>query len=178
MKKLLAGAIALLLSTAAQAQQPPNYMGRVGGVTNEVCVTPAITASSAYTTGDVVGGLITLPSAFLSTNSGILQAVRLTSKSVQTAEFDVTFFSAVPATTFTDKTAPSIVAADVLLTQPPIKLTNNFSGLGTHTVYGADGISRPINEVGASAYAVITTAGTPTFASASDLQLCASILDD
>jgi hypothetical protein len=177
-RKIIVAGFVLLSTSSVQAQQPPNYMGRVGGVTKEVCVTPTVTASSAYTAGNVVGGLITLPSAFLSTNSGILHAVRLTSKSVQTAEFDVTFFSAVPATTFTDKTAPSIVAADVLLAQPPIKLTNNFSGLGTHTVYGADAISRPVNEVGASAYAVITTPGTPTFASASDLQLCAAWLED
>ena len=178
MKKSLACIIALLLSPAAQAQQlPPNYVGRVGGVTNEVCVSPTVTAG-AYTAGNVVGGLITFPNAFLTANTGVLQSVRLTSKSVQTAEFDITFFSSLPATVFTDKTAPSIVAADVLLTQPPIMLTNNFSGLGTHTVYGADGIGRAVNEVGSSAYALITTAGTPTFASTSDVQLCAAWLED
>ena len=179
--RTIAACVVLLATTSVHAQQPPNYMGRVGGVTREVCVTPTV-STGAYTAGNVVGGLITLPSAFLSTNSGILQAVRLTFKSAQTAEFDVTFFSAlptgVPATEFGDKAAPAIVAADVLLAQPPIKLTNNYSGLGTHTVYGADAISRPVNEVGASAYAVITTPGTPTFASASDLQLCAAWLED
>jgi hypothetical protein len=177
MKKYLIACIALLLSTAASAQQPPNYMGRVGGVTKEVCTVPTV-STGAYSAGEVVGGLLAFPSAFLSTNSGILQAVRLTFKSAQTAEFDVTFFSAKPATTFVDNAAPSIVAADVLLAQPPIKLTNNFSGLGTATSYGADGIGRPVNEVGATAYAVITTPGTPTFASASDLQLCAAWLED
>jgi hypothetical protein len=170
---------ALLASTAASAQQlPPNYLGRVGGVTTEVCAVPVITPSSAYTAGNSVGGLITLPAAFLSTNSGILQAVRLTSKSAQTVEFDIVFFSALPSTTFTDKTAPAIGAADVLLTQPPITLTNNYSGLGADTIYGADAIGRPVNEIGTSAYALITTPGTPTFASASDLQLCASWLQD
>ena len=178
MNKILA-CLALLLSTAAaQAQMPANYMGRVGGVTKEVCVAPTVTASSAYTAGNVVGGLITFPSALLSPNSGILHSVRLTSKSVQTAEFDVSFFSSAPSTTFTDKTAPSIAAADVGLVQMVVKLTNYYSGLGTHTVYSAEGISRAINEVGTSTYAVIVTTGTPTFASASDLQLCATWLQD
>src|ERR1019366_3244288 len=142
----------------------------------EVCVTPTVTASSAYTAGNVVGGLITLPGAFLSTNSGILQSVRLTSKSVQTVEFDVTFFSAIPATAFADNAAPSIAAADVALVQPPIKLTGASTGLGTGTTYGLDNIGRPINEIGSSAYALITTTGTPTFASTSDVQLCAAWL--
>ena len=99
MNKILACIAALLLSTAAQAQQlPPNYIGRAGGVTTEVCVTPAVTAA-AYSAGNVVGGLITLPAAFLSANAGVLQSIRLTSKSTQTAEFDVTFFSSLPSTT-------------------------------------------------------------------------------
>jgi hypothetical protein len=90
----------------------------------------------------------------------------------------VTFFSAQPATVFTDKAACSIAAADALLVQPTIKLTVASSGLGTGTTYGADGIGRPVNEAGSTAYAVITTTGTPTFASAADLQLCAAWLED
>ena len=174
----LVAVTALLASTAASAQQlPSNYIGRFGGVTREVCVSPTV-STGAYSAGNVVGGLITLPAAFLSTNSGILQSVRLTLKSVQTAEFDVTSFSAQPATVFTDNAAPSIAAAAVALVQPPIKLTGASTGLGTGTTYGADAISRPINEVGSSAYALITTTGTPTFASTSDVQLCAAWLED
>lgn len=181
MKKYLAGLTLLALMASANAQTlqlPPEYIGRTGGVTTEVCVTTTVTASSAYVTGNVVGGLITLPNAFLIANAGILQSVRVTSKSTQTAEFDVTFFSSIPSTTFTDKTAPAIAAADVALVQPAIKLTNNYSGLGTHTVYGADNINRGVKQVGSSAYAVITVVGTPTFTSTSDVQLCASWRQD
>jgi hypothetical protein len=62
--------------------------------------------------------------------------------------------------------------------QTTIKLTSNFSGLGTLTIYGADNINRGIKEVGSTAYALITTPGTPTFTSASDVQLCASLQQD
>jgi hypothetical protein len=184
--RLTADCAALLISMAAiaigsapaQSQQlPPNYIDRVGGVTNEVCVTPTVTAG-LYDAGNSVGGLITLPGAFLSANTGMLQSIRLTFKSVQTAEFDVTFFSALPATAFADHAAPAIAAADATRVQPTIKLINNFSGLGTHTVYGSDSINRRVEEVGSSLYAVITTPGTPTFASTSDVQLCASISQD
>lgn len=180
MKKLLAGAIALLLSTAAQAQTPQlpsNYIGRVGGVTTEVCAVPVVTAG-LYAAGNSVGGLIVLPNAFLSANAGILTSIRLTIKSVQTVEFDVTLFSSLPSTTFTDHAAPAIVAADTLLAQPTIKLTNNSSVLGTMTVYGSDNIGRAIKQAGSAAYAVVVTTGTPTLASISDLQLCASFSDD
>jgi hypothetical protein len=168
---------ASLIGGTASAQQlpqmPPDYMGRYGGVTQEVCTVLNVTPSSAYSAGNVVGGLIPLANVFLPSNSAVLQSIRLTSKSVQTAEFDVTLFSAQPvASTWTDKAAPAIAAGDVPLAQPPIKLTNNFSGLGTHTVYGADNINRGVKQNAPSVYAVITTPGAPTFASASDLQLC------
>jgi hypothetical protein len=179
MKKYLAGCIALLFATAAaQAQQlPPNYLGRVGGADNEACASPAVSAAT-YSAGNSVGGLIALPNAFSSANSGVLQSVRLTIKSTQTAEFDIVFFSAQPSTVFADKTTPALVASDAFLAQPPIKLTNNFSALGTDTVYGLDNIGRGIKEVGSTAYAVVISVGAPTFASASDIQFCASWSDD
>jgi hypothetical protein len=85
--------IVLLASTAASAQQlPPEYLGRVGGVDNEVCVSPTITSGSAYAASNSIGGLIVLPNSFLTANAGVLQSVQLTIKSTQTAEFDIVFF--------------------------------------------------------------------------------------
>jgi hypothetical protein len=179
-RKLLACLALLLATSSVQAQQlPPNYLGRVGGVDNEVCVLPTITSGSAYAAGNSIGGLIVLPNSFLTANSGALQSVRLTIKSTQTAEFDIVFFSAQPSTVFADKTTPALVASDAFLAQPVIKLTNSFSGLGGNTtIFGADNINRGVQEVGSAAFALITTPGTPTFASTSDLQLCASWADD
>lgn len=150
-----------------------------GRATVEVCAIPAITSGSAYSAGNEVGGIIALNSAVNGLLTGELRSVRLTSLSTQTAEFDVTFFSSQPtASTWADKAAPNIQAADKPFVQPPIKLTNNFSGLGTHTVYGSDNIGRAIQLATATYYAVITTPGTPTFLSSSDLRLCATILKD
>jgi hypothetical protein len=150
----------------------------VAGKTAEVCVSPTVTAS-AYTAGNIVGGKLTLANAFTAVGSGVLQSVRLTFKSVQTAEFDIYQFSANPTgSTWTDKAAPAIVAADALLARPPIKLFNNSSGLGTHTVYGADAIGRAVSVGATSDYFVIITTGTPTPASTTDVQFCASYLQD
>lgn len=188
MIKLLAAlaAIGLLyLAPQASAQDFPQRVN--AGSANEVCTPLVVTASSAYTANNEVGGLVTFPSLLrlpvttpsAAPLSGVLQSVRLTSKSVQTAEFDVTFFSGNPtASTWTDKSAPAITGADILLVEPPIKLTNNFSGLGTHTVYGADGIARSIKWTSTTGYAIVTTPGTPTFTATSDLQLCAAVLQD
>ena len=146
----------------------------------EVCVVPTVTSGSAYTTGNVVGGLLAFSSGVRSQYlAGIIQSVRLETNTVQTAEFDVTFFQAQPAaSTWTDKTAPSIQTTDKVLVYPPVKLTNNYSGLGTHTVYGADSINRSVHLGATTLYSVITVVGTPTFGSTTDLQLCVTLKQD
>lgn len=169
---------ALIDSTGTEKATATNPLTG-GRATIEVCVTPAITSGSAYSAGNEVGGLLAFNSAVNGLLTGELRSVRLDSLSTQTAEFDLTFFSSQPtASTWTDKATPNIQAADKGFVQPPIKLTNNFSALGTHTVYGADNIGRAVQLATATYYAVITTPGTPTFLSSSDLKLCATILKD
>ena len=91
-----------------------NIVGSVLGRTSAPSVTPTMTASSAYTAGNVVGGLLTFTNAVDAALSGILQRVTVDCKSVQTAGFKLYVFAANPgSSTFTDKTAPAIAAADV-----------------------------------------------------------------
>jgi hypothetical protein len=163
-----------------------------GGWTQEACTglggntALVVTASSAYTAGNEVGPPLTLTFARRNApnNTGILQSVTLDSKSVQTAEFDVSFLIKAPTSpaVFVDKTTPAIAAADVFSVRGPVKLTNNFSGLGTHTVYNTDQIARATalqpTEPNYTITAIITTPGTPTFTSTTDLQLCIGILQD
>lgn len=170
---------ALIDSTGAEKATGANPL-TLGRATIEVCVTPTITSGSSYSAGNVVGGLLAFNGAVnAGLLSGELRSVRLTSRSVQSAEFDVTFFSSQPTvSTWTDKAAPNIQAGDTPFAQPVLKLTNNYSGLGTHTVYGSDNLSRTVHLTTVTLYAVVTTPGTPTFLSSSDLQLCASVLRD
>lgn len=174
--------IALLLTcTTASAQG----VSTVGGLTVEACATLVVTASSAYTANNEVGGLISLKPTFRATGSGvpdsggIVQSIRLDFKDAQTATFKAYQFSANPsASTWTDKTAPAINAADVFKVKGPITLSTADSGLGTHTVYQADAVARAHVASGATDYWVLVTTGTPTFATTADVQFCASYLVD
>lgn len=172
-------ALFVLLSPGVRAQPKVS-----AGQTLEACVPLVVTASSGYTAGNEVGqliGLLKLPAQqqYQGPWSGILESVRITSKSVQTAELDVTFFTGSPSnSTWTDKVTPSINLADVGLPKTVIKLTSTFSGLGTHTLYWQDSIASAIIVNGATLYAVVTTPGTPTFNATSDLTLCATVLQD
>jgi hypothetical protein len=156
-----------------------NIVGSVLGRTSAPSVTPAVTASSAYTAGNVVGGLLTFTNAVDAALSGILQRVTVDCKSVQTAGFKLYVFAANPSSsTFTDKTAPSIAAADVGKLVDVIALAAPDSGLGTHTLYVADGLADALVLVASSLFAVLVTTGTPTFGSTSDISVSLGILKD
>jgi len=186
--KMISAALAALLvsSSLAQADAPVT----AGRWTDEACTGQGkntalvVTAGSQYSANNEVGPLLALQFGRLGSGvpaeSGIAQSFTLTSTSVQTAEFDVSLFISKPTTTFTDKTAPAILAADVPLVRGPIKLTANFSGLGTHTVYTLDQIAKAIKLPPGTGqiWAVITTTGTPTFTTTTDLQLCIGVLKD
>jgi hypothetical protein len=135
------------------------------------------TASSAYTSGNVVGGLLTFTNALNSVNQGVLQNIVVTSKSVQTAGLKLYVFSAMPSnTTFTDKTAPSINAADIDALVGVYTLGTADSGIGTATLYQLDGIGKAILGTSQNLYGVLVTTGTPTLASTTDLKVKLSVL--
>lgn len=159
--------------TTNQQPGPGQY-----GLSNEVCVTPTITASQ-YSANNSLGGVMYFPYLFGARGSGVIQSVRITFKSAQTVEFDVSILTGNPVySSMLDKATPAIALQDVLLVTPTIKLTNNSSTLGTETVYGADAIGRAINKAPYGVYALVTTTGTPTPASTTDMQLCIGALSD
>lgn len=154
-------------------------IANVGGKTGTVAVTPTITASSAYAAKNVVGGLITFSSALLTAQSGIVQSVVLKCKSVQTAGFELYLFTSNPSnTTWTDKSAAAINAADVFSCEGPIPLTVADSNLGTCTYYLNPAVGLALNAGTTTLYGVLITTGTPTFASTSDLQIQITLLQD
>lgn len=189
-KSLFFAVLASLFCSAASAQAPVNAIIQcINGAgapvpcsSVEVCIPLTVTAS-AYTSGNVfgnatgsaAGSAIAVPIPNIAAGQ-VLQSVRLDFKSVQTAEFDIYQFSAVPGNNYTDKSAPAIATGDKFNVLPPIKLTSNASGLGTHTVYGQDATARSLARSTATDYFVIIVIGTPTPASTTDAQFCASYL--
>lgn len=144
-------------------------------------VTPTVTSGSAYSAGQVVGGLLQFANAVDDIRSGVLMAASLATKSVQTTGFKLYLFSAQPAaSTFTDKTAPSVNAADAQKLIAVLNFATADSGLGTHTLYSLDGIGRAfvLPATTTTLYGVLVTVATPTFTSTSDVQLTLNILKD
>jgi hypothetical protein len=156
-----------------------NPMPIGAGNTVSVCVTPTVTASNAYGTNYVVGGLLTFSNAFTAKGSGILQGVAVTIKKVETSGFTFVPFHSNPSnTTWTDAAVAAINAADVAAARSPVTLAN-YSGLGMHTIASATAIADAIAP-GPTLYGVLIANGTLTnnFGSASDVQVCVKTLQD
>lgn len=142
--------------------------------------TPTV-STSAYTSGDNVGGKVTLTSACRdSTGSGLIQAVVITSKSIQTATFDVVFFSEDPSgSTFTDNVAQAIVDAD-LSKVIGVAQCSTVVALAAESIHQATGLGLPFALSGGATtlYAAIVVRGTPTLGSTSDIWLSVRVLQD
>jgi hypothetical protein len=145
------------------------------GQTSNLTVAQTVTASSAYVSGNAVGGLITLAGVNRASGASILvQSVLVTSKSAQTNPMDLLLFNASPTgSTCTDKTAVSIVAADAGKLVGVAHVTDWTSG-GTASIGQMNqppiGIAVPATTL----YACLVTRGTPTWTSTSDVSVVVS----
>lgn len=150
-----------------------SHIGEVGGNQITVQVAQTVTASSAYTSGNAIGGLITVANAArVSAGSGILQSVVVNSKSAQTSQIDIFIFSANPSgSTCTDKTAFSLAAADFDKVLGVVTVTAWFSA-GTPSVGQAQNLAMPYALAsGTSVYACAVTRATPTYTATSDISV-------
>jgi len=165
---------------AAAIPAGTNIIGSVLGRTSKVVANAiTVTASSAYTAGNVVGGVLTFANVFDGANSGVTQSIRVRCKSVQTTNFKLYLFTSAPTGgTLTDKTAPAIAAADIPNVVGPFLLTGADNGLGTETTWELDGVGAAIVSSTTGLSGVLVTTGTPTFASTSDLSVEITTIKD
>ena len=157
-----------------------NNIGNVGGKTVAVTVTPTVTTANAYGTNYEVGGLLTFANAFTAKGSGVVQALTVTCKRIETMGFTLFLFAGNPSnTTWTDAAVAAINAADINLVRGPIQLGNS-SALGTMTVANSYGLGLAMSPGTTSLYAVLLTnaALTNNFTSTSDISVTATILQD
>lgn len=168
------------IASAVQAATPAgeNHVGEVGGNQLTISVAQTVTASSAYTSGNAIGGLVTLASASrVSGGSGLIQSVVLNLKSAQTTSTDVVFFSANPTgSTCTDKTAFSVAAADFDKVLGVVHVTD-WTSLGTPSVGQGQNLAMPFAlSSGTTIYACVVTRGTPTFTATTDVTIGIRVL--
>lgn len=142
-----------------------------------VSVTPTV-QNAAYSSGNVMGGLLTVP-FFVSDAlpSGVIDTIAIYSKGGSTVAMTIYVFDTLPAaSTFTDKSAMSLNAADVAkLAMPPFVLTPAVVGAGTTvssaSLVQATSVRNKDTTPSQNLYVAIVAGGSVTPASVSDLVL-------
>lgn len=161
-------------STRASASNPLPVMGDVAMIT----VTPTVSASPAYSSGDAMGGLMTFSNAALrSGGGGLIQAVTVHFKTAQTAPVDFLWCGAsnLSSTTLTDNGAVNVATADFAACRA-VHVTDCTS-LGTPTVCSADNLAFPyVLATGTTGYGFLITRGSQTLGSTSDVSVSLRIL--
>lgn len=134
--------------------------------------TPVLVGSGAYSAGDVVGTLLTLPCS----QSGIIKGCVITDKDKQSAATDVIVFRLAP-TVAADNAAFDPAAADLLNVVAMLKVVaGDYSIFANNSVANSRVTDQPFvspvqGQNGArNLFVVLVTRGTPTYASVSSVQ--------
>ena len=140
-------------------------------------VNPTV-STTAYTSGDVMGSLMTFTTATRQPiGDGLIQSVTLHFKSAQTAASDFFWCNSnqLTNTTLTDNGALNVAAADFAACRA-IHITDCTS-MGTPTVCTAENLAIPYGLAsGTTGYGFLVTRGAPTLASTSDLAVTVRFL--
>lgn len=157
---------------------------QTGGFTAVFSSTPTVSATPDYTTGDNMGGKITIEKIGrlhrLIDSRGIIQSVVITDKSGQNLDIDVIFFDSDPSgTTFTDNAALTIVDADLVKIVGTV-LVNTWSAFAANGVGFETNLGIPfdLGSANASLFAALVARNSHNLASTSDLTLRVGILQD
>jgi hypothetical protein len=146
-----------------------------------ISVTPTI-STSAYTSGDVVGGLMTFANAArISGGSGIVQSILVLDKTqAQRAAMDLLFFDR-SVTVASDNAAVAMSDADMAycLGIVPIGPYNTaFPGTPLNSISTLTNIGLPFVLNGTDLYVVAVVRAAPTYVATSDLVFILGILQD
>lgn len=174
--------------TGATGVVTKGYQAPLGSVGNNLALqvaTPGLAGSGAYSSGQVVGGLLTFSAAARGPGmGGLIQSVIMLDQDGQNAVTDVIFFAANPSnSTFTDQAAVALAAADLAAARVGVAHITDWTLAAAATMgIGTDPTFRGIPFQCASGlntlYAVMVTRGTPTYTGASKVSLAIHLLQD
>jgi hypothetical protein len=143
----------------------------VGG--NGITIAPTITVqAAAYATGNCIGGKITLPNFLrVAGQTSMIGSATLRTVFANAVEVDALIFRADPtASTFTDKAAAILAAADVSKLVRVIQFNSWLSPVGNPSISQIDNINRLVSLAsGVDAYMALVAKGSITFAATTDL---------
>lgn len=157
-----------------------NANANVGGKTFTIKLNPTI-STSAYSAGFVVGGKQVLTSAVTKNGgTGILESLVLLDKSAQAAPMDIFIFDVDPtAATTTDHGAFAWSTNDVNVIARVSVQASDYVTVKSQSVAVKSGLGIAVqSSATANLWAVAITSGTPTYATAADLQWVWGILQD
>lgn len=173
MKKLI---IALLfIATTAQAQVVTRQQMKY--------IPLALTVdTSAYGTGDSIGGKLTFTNAVCSNSSSfVVQSVIIADRSANAVDYDLVLFKSNPSgsTTITDQAAFDPADADLPLILPVIRIedTDNFA-FADNSVSSLSSLSSGgfVTATGGVLYGALVSRGTPTYANAADVTVTLGVI--
>lgn len=152
--------------------------------THFVSVTPTID-TSAYATGDQVGGIMTFTGALRDKNAGYVISARISDKAAQTTDMELWLWRASPSGTFTDQAASDPLDADnsvKFLGVIKFSSTDIYS-VNDNGVKYKPNLLIPIqgsssDSISYTIYGTLVSRGAPTFASTSDLTVELGISQD
>lgn len=153
-------------------------MAKVSGYSLEIVVTPTVSTSPAYTAGDQVGGIQTLPGACLGRAVSTLLSVSVVDKASQNAALTIFFFNQLPTIASSDNAAFDLTDANMLNCVGAVTIAaTDYQSSSSNSVatikMGSCGLavmSSVTDSNSGALYAVAKTTGTPTYASTTDLQ--------
>lgn len=154
----------------------------------QVLVSPTVD-TSAYTAGDVIGGLIRVPRALHPTRRGRLQSVVVREAGTNGSDLTVLLFKEAPTGIAADQAALTLTAADLARLVACVSVaTADYKTVGGQRVatvkpevpvegYAGDGSQLNDATVG-DLWVVIAAVGTPTYAAADALSLLLGVEPD
>lgn len=177
----IASAILVMADPAASVAAGGPDLSRSGSYTKDVLMVPTVSAASAYTAGDAVGGIQTVALYRADGYGSVLNSITVTDAANQKAALSIIFFRSIPGvSTITDNAAFVLAAADIGnicgivniaaadWTTVSGKAVVTKSGLGI--IVQADFMAR--------AYVAVVTSGTPTYAATDDLVFHYGVIQD
>jgi hypothetical protein len=150
-----------------------------------VTVVPVVSTAPAYTSGDNVGGKLTILDAVSVVGPSLLKSLTIVDRGNQKAAMDLLLFKAPLTGAYTDNAAQSIATADIanLIGRFAIAAIDFTTETGTANVaiaeyknidkvlFSADVANQLSGGQGGNVYGLLVTTGIPTYLTASDLQL-------
>lgn len=157
------------------------HIGEVGGNSARITLAFTVSTSPAYSTGDVIGGKVTISGALrASGKSAILQDLHLFDAANQKPAGSLLFFNADPAAATTTDNSAFAYSTDTAKQIARVDIAaSDWTTIDSKASLHIRNIGALLSAAsGVDVYAVFVTTSTPTFAATNNLSGSVSVLRD